>query len=63
MVNDGEITSAPKLLTTRELAQYLQMTVRTLRRHIDGGMPVIRMNRRVYRFDLVRVRAWLDEQS
>ena len=50
------------LVDARELAPMLSLSVWTVRRLEDQGMPHIRVGRRVL-FDPMRVKAWLEDRS
>jgi len=53
-------TSAPNadFLTASELATVLKISVRTIRRWENEGMP-IRRRKRVVRFPLAQIREWM----
>lgn len=62
-LNRTETTGSPtRLLTTEELAEYLQIPVRTIEdwRHRDYGPKYARMGKRV-RYRQSAVDAWLEE--
>jgi Helix-turn-helix domain len=52
-----------QLLTTEQIAVYLQVSVRTLATWRDEGMPHIAITARSYRYDIEKVKEWLDERA
>jgi excisionase family DNA binding protein len=52
-----------QLLTTEQIAQYLQVSARTLATWRDEGMPHIAITARSYRYDLEEVEEWLEERA
>jgi excisionase family DNA binding protein len=52
-----------QLLTTEQIAQYLQVSARTLATWRDEGMPHIAIMARSYRYDLEEVEEWLEERA
>jgi len=58
--NDCEVNMENRLLSMKEVAEYLGVTTKTLRRTIDMGMPFVKVLGQ-YRFDLQKVLVWLRE--
>ena len=55
---------ADRLLSTAELAEWLQVTPETVRSYRDTlGLPFLRIGRNVIRYDWDEVRAWLQERN
>jgi excisionase family DNA binding protein len=52
-----------QLLTTEQIAQYLQVSPRTLATWRDEGMPHIAITARSYRYQLSKVQKWLEERA
>jgi excisionase family DNA binding protein len=52
-----------QLLTTEQIAQYLQVSPRTLATWRDEDMPHIAITARSYRYDLEKVQEWLEERD
>lgn len=54
----GVIMSEP-LLTIEELAQKLRISSRTIRRLVGEGLPRIQVTRKLHRYELNTVMAWM----
>lgn len=53
-----------KLLTTIELAEYLQVHPETIRRMVKRGqIPVVKLSEREYRFDFEKVMETLENKG
>lgn len=50
------------LVTKRDLAARLSLSVSMVNKMMDQGLPYVKFGRAV-RFDLVKVTAWLNERS
>lgn len=51
------------LLTTEELTKELKVTRQTLGRYKKQGMPSIKINARMVRYELDKVLEWLKEKN
>ena len=51
-----------QLLTTKELAEFLNVTVQTIWRYRVDGMPYIKLGR-VCRYELDEVMKWLKDKQ
>lgn len=51
-----------KLLTTKELSEYLSVSRWTINDWRKAGMPFLKLNR-VVRFELDKVMQWLEEEG
>ena len=60
----GEISQAGggRLLTKRNLAEYLGVSVRTVESYQRQGLPYFRLGPRRNRYDLLAVREWLERR-
>lgn len=52
-----------KLVTTEEVAEFLQVSERTIMRWRKEGLPHKRLGYNICRYDLIEVRRWVDERS
>ena len=52
----------PHLLSKKDLAGYLGVTVRTVEEYQRRGLPYFRLSARRNRYDLMAVRAWLSRK-
>jgi len=52
-----------QLLTTEQIAQYLQVSPRTLATWRAEGMPHIAITARSYRYDPEKVQEWIEERA
>jgi len=50
------------MMTTKELAKYLQVHENTIGRYVKKGMPCVKLEKAI-RFDLDDVLKWIKEQS
>ena len=50
------------MMTTKELAKYLQVHENTIGRYVKKGMPCVKLEKAI-RFDLDDVLNWIKEQS
>ena len=50
------------MMTTKELAKYLQVHENTIGRYVKKGMPCVKLEKAI-RFDLDDVLRWIKEQS
>lgn len=51
-----------KLLSTEELAKYLNISTKTLYMLRKEGLPFIKVSDKTYRYNLEDVLAWLEER-
>lgn len=55
-------TDGMALLTKREVAGFLRVTVRTVENYQRQGLPFLRLGPRRNRYDLKTVRRWLEQR-
>lgn len=54
-------TSPTPFATKKQVAEFIGLSVRTVDLYVSRGMPHLKLGSRRCRFDLVEVRAWLNE--
>lgn len=60
----GNYMSIPKLLTTEQVAELLGLEVATVWKKAQRGqIPVIKISKRCYRYDPVKIAQWLEEKE
>lgn len=52
-----------QLMTPAQLRGHLAISKPTYLALVRDGMPVVKVNARLWRFDIKAVRAWLDERG
>lgn len=52
-----------EMLTTKEVMELLKVSRPTINRYINKGMPVIRVNKNVIRFEKEKVIHWFKTQN
>ena len=57
------IKDAPKYISTRELADMLNISTCCLGKYRSCGMPHIKMTPRLIRYELAKIEAWLGKKS
>jgi len=50
------------MLTKKEIAEYLNVSVPTIDRYMRNGMPHVKLSTGTVRFELDKVKDWIEEQ-